>query len=125
MKAAFAASTKVDDSKAVLESYLSSAEMVSYYKEYKELERELKDGTAESKRVIRSLNKEQRSDVSSVFYQEHTEMGSKSQAEENASQVSCSTSNCSGSLQQDKLLKLEKAAALKVVNHPANSGGLQ
>ena len=73
MKATFAASTKVDDSKAVLENYLSSAEIVSYYKEYKELERELKDGTAESKRVIRSLNKEQRSDVSSVFYLEHTE----------------------------------------------------
>ena len=114
MKAAFAASTKVDDCFAVLESYLSSAEMVSYYKENKELERELIEGTAEYKKVIRSLNREQRSDVSSVcLSRAYREMGPKSQAEENASQVSCSTSNRSGSLQQDRLLKLEKAAALR------------
>ena len=86
IKAAFAASTKVDDFLAVLESCLSSAEMVSYYKEYKELERELKEGTAECKRVIRSLNREQRSDVPSVcLSRAYREMGPKSQAEENAS----------------------------------------
>ena len=66
MKAAFAASTNVDDSLATLERFLSSAEMVSYYKEYKELERELKDGTAECKRVNRSLNREQRRDMSLI-----------------------------------------------------------
>ena len=40
-------------------------------------------------------------------------MGPKSQAKENARQVSCSISNRSRSLQQDRSLKLEKAAALK------------